>query len=79
MLQYWIYLLLAWGFTICFSLAIFNMLPIPLFDGDKFLSELLSIIKSANVRSFALNSMRVFSILLLILNIYLSLTTFGFV
>ncbi len=78
-LQYWIYLFLAWGFTICFSLAIFNMLPIPLFDGDKFLTELLSIIKNINIRNVALNAMRLLSILLLILNIYLSLTSFGFV
>ncbi|HLI46000.1 MAG TPA: site-2 protease family protein, partial [Geobacterales bacterium] len=77
--QYWIYLFLAWGFTICFSLAIFNMLPIPLFDGDKFLTELLSIIKNINIRNVALNAMRLLSILLLILNIYLSLTSFGFV
>jgi len=79
MLQYWFFLLFAWGFTICFSLAIFNMLPIPLFDGDKFLGELLSVIRNMNIRNIALNAMRILSITLLVLNIYLSLITFGFV
>jgi len=78
-LQYWAYLFFAWGFVICFSLAVFNMLPIPLFDGDKFLAELLSIIKNKEIRSITHNTLRVLSITLLLLNIYFSLIRFGFV
>lgn len=34
---------LEWSFIILFSVAIFNLLPIPMFDGDKLLSNLLSL------------------------------------
>jgi len=78
-LQYWAYLFFAWGFVICFSLAVFNMLPIPLFDGDKFLAEILSIIKNKDVRIITHNTLRALSIMLLLLNIYFSLIRFGFV
>lgn len=76
-LQFYIYLFILWGFVICSSLAIFNMLPIPLFDGDKFLAEILSFIKKETTRALLLNSLRFFAISLLILNIYLSLINFG--
>lgn len=76
-LQYYIYVFLIWGFAICLSLAVFNMLPIPLFDGDKFLSELLSPIKNGTKKSLIQNSLRIFSLMLLFLNIYLSLVKFG--
>ncbi len=77
--QYYFYLFLLWGFTICFSLAVFNMLPIPLFDGDKFLGEILGFIKKAKFRSAIHNSLRILAFSLLILNIYFSLIRFGFI
>ncbi len=77
--QYFFFIFLLWGFTVCFSLAIFNMLPIPLFDGDKFLGEILGFIKKAKIRILIHNSLRILAFSLLVLNIYFSLLRFGFV
>lgn len=72
-LQYYIYTFLAWGSVIFFSLAIINMLPIPMLDGDKFLAEILSSIKNQNIRNTVLNLSRSFSLLILIINILFSI------
>ncbi len=72
-LQYYIYIFLAWGSVICLSLAVINMLPIPMLDGDKFLGELLGGIKNGNLRNAIWNISRTASFLILIINIVLSL------
>lgn len=33
---------LVWLFTISFSITLFNMMPLPIFDGDRFLKELVN-------------------------------------
>lgn len=72
-LQYYIYTFLAWGSVIFLSLAVINMLPIPMLDGDKFLGEILSSIKNQNIRTFVWNSSRLVSLLILIINIVFSI------
>lgn len=65
------YLLLNWLFIISINVAIFNMLPIPALDGDKFLQCLLQGFseKSALIKKF----FNIFSLFLIAINVALSL------
>jgi membrane-associated protease RseP (regulator of RpoE activity) len=72
-LPFYIYLFIGWGIIICLSLAIINMLPIPIFDGDKLVGELLSFIKNKNIKIALHNTIRLLATLILISNIYFSL------
>jgi len=72
-LPFYIYLFFGWGIVICLSLAIINMLPIPIFDGDKLIGELLSIIKNRNLKILTHNSIRLLATFLLLTNIYFSI------
>ncbi|MFX1448159.1 MAG: site-2 protease family protein, partial [Promethearchaeota archaeon] len=42
---------LLWLFTISFSITLFNMMPLPIFDGDRFLNELANWIFGENYKS----------------------------
>ncbi|MFX1448599.1 MAG: site-2 protease family protein, partial [Promethearchaeota archaeon] len=42
---------LLWLFTISFSITLFNMMPLPIFDGDRFLNELTNWIFGENYKS----------------------------
>jgi len=66
-----IYLVLNWLFLILVNVAVFNMLPIPLLDGDKFIQCLLERIttKGDVIKKF----LNVLSILLIAANISLGL------
>lgn len=66
------YLLLNWLFIISINVAIFNMLPIPALDGDKFLQCLLQGFseKSVLIKKF----FNIFSVFLITINIALSLS-----
>ncbi len=65
------YLILNWLFIISINVAIFNMLPIPALDGDKFLQCLLQGFseRSALIKKF----FNIFSVFLITVNIALSL------
>ncbi|MEM2109215.1 MAG: site-2 protease family protein [Candidatus Odinarchaeota archaeon] len=84
---YHLYQVFNWLWVISFSVGIFNLLPIPVFDGDKILSVILDkfipserIVKvggrTVSLRKLILNSLRIFSIALLSLNIILSFIIF---
>ncbi|MHA1409489.1 MAG: site-2 protease family protein [Candidatus Odinarchaeia archaeon] len=84
---YHLYQMINWLWIISFSLTIFNLLPIPFFDGDKITSVILNRYvpdkhkiklgkKEIRVNRIILNSLRVFSISLLALNIILSFIIF---
>jgi len=42
---------IKWLFTISFSITLFNMMPLPIFDGDRFLKELVNWIFGENYKS----------------------------
>jgi len=42
---------LLWLFTISFSITLFNMMPLPIFDGDRFLKELVNWIFGEDYKS----------------------------
>jgi membrane-associated protease RseP (regulator of RpoE activity) len=66
-----IYLILNWLFLISINVAIFNMLPIPALDGDKFLQCLL---QGFSERSMLIKKFfNIFSIFLIAVNMALSL------
>ncbi|MGQ4833250.1 MAG: site-2 protease family protein [Candidatus Asgardarchaeia archaeon] len=72
-LPYLLYLTLNWTWILGINFAIFNMLPIPPLDGDKFLSELINAtVKDTELQRAVHNSIRVIFFLLLVMNIILS-------
>jgi len=73
--QYFIYLLIGWGVVLGISLAVINMLPFFITDGDKVLAEILKVlIKNNNLRNFSLNLIRTFTLFILIFNIMFTFT-----
>ncbi|MHA1753984.1 MAG: site-2 protease family protein [Candidatus Odinarchaeia archaeon] len=84
---YHLYQVFNWLWIISFSLGIFNLLPIPFFDGEKIVSSILEHyipdskkIKLHNreirVNRIILNTLRVFSTLVLVLNLVVSFIAF---
>ena len=70
---YLLYLTLNWTWILGVNFAIFNMLPIPPLDGDKFLAELVrKFITNDELQKFTHNSIRMVFFLLLAMNIILS-------
>lgn len=67
-----IYLTLSWLLSVLFSVAIFNMLPIPMLDGDRFLQCL---IEKASEKSYAFlkKFFNVLSLFLMVANMAVSL------
>jgi len=65
---------MGWFFIIAFSLAVMNLLPIPPLDGDKMYKELIDATLSLDRASglILLYSLRIFALLLLILNVALT-------
>ena len=67
-------MVLQWSFTILFSVAVFNLLPIPMFDGDKLLSSALSIkIKDEQKLKMIMWPFRIAALFIVITSIILSL------
>ncbi len=84
---YHLYQVFNWLWVISFSVGIFNLLPIPIFDGDKIVTVILNRFipseKTVNilgrrlqVKKLILYTLRIFSILILTLNILLSFIIF---
>lgn len=80
---YHLYQVFNWLWIISFSIAMFNLLPIPIFDGDKIVSLVLEKIiskekvvkigsRSYSLEKIVLNSLRIFSISILALNLIIS-------
>ncbi len=65
---------LLWTFIILFSLALFNLLPIPLLDGDKLLSNGLSlVIKDERKIRMIMWPLRIISLAIILLSVGFSL------
>ncbi|RDE14830.1 MAG: hypothetical protein C4K49_06955 [Candidatus Thorarchaeota archaeon] len=66
--------ILVWSFVILFSLALFNLLPIPALDGDKLLSNALSLkIKNEKTLRRIMWPVRILALSIIVLSIVLSL------
>lgn len=67
---------LQWTFLILFSVSLFNLLPIPFLDGDKLLSNALSLrIKDEKTLRYIMYPTRIFAFLIVILSIVLTFVT----
>jgi len=66
-----VYLVLNWLLLVLVNLAVLNMLPIPLFDGDRFLQCLLELLSSRS--SYLKKFFNIFSIFLIVANITVGL------
>ena len=74
MFAFHVRLTLMWTFMILFSVALFNLLPIPAFDGDKLLSNALGLVMKDERRVRQIMwPLRGLAIALILLNIGLSL------
>lgn len=74
MYAFHIQLTLAWTFVILFSVALFNLMPIPALDGDKLLSNGLGlIIKNEKTIKRIMWPARIISLLIILLSIGFSL------
>jgi membrane-associated protease RseP (regulator of RpoE activity) len=84
---YHLYQVFNWLWILSFSLSIFNLLPIPIFDGDRMISLVLfkyisdeKKIKLGNrelrINRIILNILRIFSITILVVNVVISLIIF---
>ncbi|MCK4566554.1 MAG: site-2 protease family protein, partial [Candidatus Thorarchaeota archaeon] len=63
-----------WCYIILISLALFNLLPIPMLDGDKLLSNGLSLFISDEKKiKYIMYPIRIAALLIVILSIVLSL------
>jgi len=74
-----LYQVLLWTHIIAFSVGIMNLLPIPLFDGDRMLADALDVLlkkRSPKAGRIILNGFRIFALALLILNISLTVISF---
>ncbi|MCD6381021.1 MAG: site-2 protease family protein [Candidatus Odinarchaeota archaeon] len=80
-LPYHLYQILSWSWTISFSLVIFNMLPFPLLDGGRIIDTIAESLSEKRERLGKIFSISVksTSLLLLLLNIFLTFLTIGFV
>jgi len=66
--------IILWCYIILISLALFNLLPVPMLDGDKLLSNGLSLfIKDAKKIKYIMYPVRIASLLIVVLSIVLSL------
>jgi membrane-associated protease RseP (regulator of RpoE activity) len=66
--------ILLWSFIILFSVALFNLLPIPALDGDKLLSNALSLkIKNKRTLMGIMWPMRIAAVSMIVLSMVLSL------
>ena len=66
--------ILVWTFVILFSVALFNLLPIPALDGDKLLSNALSLkIKNKRTLMGIMWPMRIAAVSMIVLSMVLSL------
>ncbi len=64
----------VWGFVILLSIALFNLLPIPVFDGDKLLKNILTLITDDERKiAFVMWPARIASIVIVVLSVVLSL------
>ncbi len=69
-------LTLTWSFMILFSVALFNLLPIPALDGDKLLSNGLSLVtKNEKLIKRIMLVARVTALSIIILSIGLTIFT----
>ena len=67
---------LTWCFIILVSIAIFNLLPIPVFDGDKLLSNGLSLITDDEKKiKMVMWPLRILAIVIVVGSIVLSIIT----
>ncbi|NWF97145.1 MAG: site-2 protease family protein [Candidatus Thorarchaeota archaeon] len=67
---------LVWTFIILFSVALFNLLPIPALDGDKLLSNGLGLITDNDrLVKMIMNPIRLFALLIVVLSIVLTFMT----
>ncbi len=67
---------LQWTFLILFSVALFNLLPIPFLDGDKLLSNALGLrIKDEKKLKYIMYTARIIAFLIVILSIVLTFVT----
>ncbi|MHA1906438.1 MAG: site-2 protease family protein [Candidatus Thorarchaeota archaeon] len=67
---------MTWSFIILFSVALFNLMPIPMLDGDKLLSNALSLkIKDEKKIRYIMWPARIISLLIIILSIALTFLT----
>ncbi len=84
-----LYLTFFWIFIVTFSVAMFNMLPIYAFDGDRLFEEVIRNTiskekklkignKTYSTRKILINSARIAAILLLVVNFIFPLLTVGF-
>ena len=83
MAPYYLFEVVNWTFLLSLSLAIFNMLPIPFFDGDRVVSDLVrDWAKKRNIGEKLSKTIRVgfavLSVLLLILNFVFTFLKIGF-
>ncbi|MHA1594969.1 MAG: site-2 protease family protein [Candidatus Baldrarchaeia archaeon] len=77
---YHIYETLLWTFMISFSVALFNMLPIPPFDGDRLLASILEAFNiRKNIRNYVRVTVACICTILLLLNIIFTFMSFGIV
>ncbi len=68
--------IVTWTFIILFSVALFNLLPIPMLDGDKLLSNALSLrIKDERKIKYIMWPARILSLTIIILSIGLTFLT----
>ncbi|MDF1539539.1 MAG: site-2 protease family protein [Candidatus Thorarchaeota archaeon] len=68
--------IMTWTFIILFSVALFNLLPIPMLDGDKLLSNALSLkIKDEKKIKYIMWPARIAALLIVILSIALTFLT----
>ncbi|MFW9787862.1 MAG: site-2 protease family protein [Candidatus Thorarchaeota archaeon] len=68
--------IIQWTFVILMSIALFNLLPIPVFDGDKLLSNGLSlVIKEEKKIKYIMWPVRIAAIAIVLLSIILSFIT----
>jgi len=76
MLPFHYQMTLQWTFLILFSVSLFNLLPIPFLDGDKLLSNALSLkIKDEKKLRYIMYPARIIAFLIVILSIVLTFVT----
>jgi len=77
---YILFVTLNWTWLLGFNLAIFNMLPFPPLDGDKFIGDTIkSLIKNKQVARYTFLIIRLFSSALLFGNLLLTFLNGGFI
>lgn len=77
---YHLYSTLNWLWILAFNLAVFNMLPIPPLDGDKLLASFIEDLTKNKLKNIKImNYIRIFTFLLLLLNLILTFFNNGIV